>query len=49
MAADPVEQAIREGKIPESRRGYYYNLFARKPRRRPASSPAWSRCWSRPR
>lgn len=29
----PVEAAIREGKIPESRRGHYYNLFARKPKK----------------
>ena len=29
----PVEAAIREGKIPESRRGHYYNLFARKRRK----------------
>jgi hypothetical protein len=29
----PVEAAIREGKIPESRRSHYYNLYARKPRK----------------
>jgi hypothetical protein len=29
----PVEAAIREGKIPESRRSHYYNLYARKPKK----------------
>lgn len=29
----PVEAAIREGKIPESRRSHYYNLYAKKPKK----------------